>query len=279
MDLPIFLQEHFAPLPLLFLGVRNRCGHPVRDREWVGCHGGWTLGVECWCFACFCNQLRPSYVPKKLTFYSVAVTFNISHAILFLPSAFSPSAFLSASPPPSLRCRYFEKEVISAGILADPAGSALNERAPDSAAMQALDVEFIQIEKELLEINGNQEELQAQELHLLEMKEILQKTSQFFDSNDMNDVAQRTAENQPQKLGGEEASLLDANRYTKDERGGQLGFVTGVIPREKSVGCPQSPQYPLLLPSSRARHRPSDSLRVLRHSRLYFRGFRGFLGR
>jgi hypothetical protein len=157
--------------------------------------------------------------------------------------------------------------VISAGILADPAGSALNERAPDSAAMQALDVEFIQIEKELVEINGNQEELQAQELHLLEMKEILQKTSQFFDSNDMNDVAQRTAENQPQKLGGEEASLLDANRYAKDERGGQLGFVTGVIPREKSVRCPL---YPLLLPPSRVRHRPLDSMRVLRHSRLYF---------
>ena len=60
--------------------------------------------------------------------------------------------------------RFFEKEVIAAGILADPAGSALNERAPDSAAMQALDIEFDQIEKELLEINGNQQELQGQEV-------------------------------------------------------------------------------------------------------------------
>ena len=54
--------------------------------------------------------------------------------------------------------------MIAAGILADPAGSALNERAPDSAAMQALDIEFDQIEKELLEINGNQQELQGQEV-------------------------------------------------------------------------------------------------------------------
>lgn len=100
--------------------------------------------------------------------------------------------------------------------------------------MQALDVEFVQIEKELLEINGNQQELQGQELHLLEMKEILQKTSQFFDSNDMNDVAQLT--NDGAKVsGGERASLLESEAYEKDNRSGQLGFITGVIPREKSV--------------------------------------------
>merc|ERR1719261_250482 len=49
------------------------------------------------------------------------------------------------------KLRYFEKEVSNAGILIDPPGTAVMEPAPDSSAMQALDVEFEQLERELLE--------------------------------------------------------------------------------------------------------------------------------
>jgi hypothetical protein len=42
------------------------------------------------------------------------------------------------------------------------------------------------------------------------MKEILQKTSMFFDSNDLADVAQRTQEADGGKKHGDQESLLHA---------------------------------------------------------------------
>eukprot|EP00041_Stephanoeca_diplocostata_P039679 m.1637452 g.1637452 ORF g.1637452 m.1637452 type:complete len:867 (-) comp25829_c0_seq1:222-2822(-) len=124
------------------------------------------------------------------------------------------------------KLRFFEKEICNARIEIDGPGNAVSDHSPDSTQMQQMEVEFERLEKELIEINGNTEALLKQELELLEMKEILTKTGRFFDSADLTAVAERTTET----MNEQKMPLMSA----KDDRRGQLGFVAGVISREKS---------------------------------------------
>eukprot|EP00040_Diaphanoeca_grandis_P010382 m.53106 g.53106 ORF g.53106 m.53106 type:complete len:915 (+) comp21710_c1_seq1:65-2809(+) len=126
------------------------------------------------------------------------------------------------------KLRYFEKEIVKAGMEIDGPGNAAADPAPDTAAMQNMETEFTRLESELVEINSNTEALQTQELELKEMKEILVKTSQFFEQTDMSQVteqAQDPARNQASALLGPQ----------KDDRAGALGFVAGIIKREKTL--------------------------------------------
>lgn len=124
------------------------------------------------------------------------------------------------------KLRYFEKEIVDAKIEIDGPGNAVSEPAPDASQMQQMETEFTRLEGELLEINTNAEALKKQELELKEMKEILVKTSAFFEQTDMATVAE-TAQDSRQ---GAAAALLGPQ---KDGR--QLGFVAGIIRREKAL--------------------------------------------
>ena len=77
-----------------------------------------------------------------------------------------------------------------------------------------------------MEINSNTEALKKQELELTEMKEILLKTSMFFEQTDMAAVAETAQDSRS----GAAAALLGPQ---KDDR--QLGFVAGIIRRDKAL--------------------------------------------
>lgn len=124
------------------------------------------------------------------------------------------------------KLRYFEKEIIDAKIEIDGPGMAVSEPAPDASQMQQMETEFSRLESELVEINTNAEALKKQELELKEMKEILNKTSMFFEQTDMATVTE-TAQDQ---RSSDAVALLGPQ---KDDR--QLGFVAGIIRREKAL--------------------------------------------
>jgi len=126
------------------------------------------------------------------------------------------------------KLRYFEKEIVKAGMEIDGPGNAANDPAPDGAQMQNMETEFTRLESELVEINGNTEALQTQESELKEMKEILIKTSQFFEQTDMATVTEQ-AQDQSRNAA---AALLGPQ---KDDRSGSLGFVAGIISRSKTA--------------------------------------------
>ncbi|XP_063966249.1 V-type proton ATPase 116 kDa subunit a 1-like [Lytechinus pictus] len=104
------------------------------------------------------------------------------------------------------RLRFFEKEVTSSGISILNTGE--NPNAPAPREMIDLEACFEKLENELKEVNTNQEALMRNFLELTELKHILQNTQTFFQEG-----------NRPDEAFG----FSDM----------QLGFVTGVIRRER----------------------------------------------
>ncbi|XP_030854070.1 V-type proton ATPase 116 kDa subunit a [Strongylocentrotus purpuratus] len=104
------------------------------------------------------------------------------------------------------RLRFFEKEVTSSGISILNTGE--NPNAPAPREMIDLEACFEKLENELKEVNTNQEALMRNFLELTELKHILQNTQTFFSEG-----------NRPDEAFG----FSDM----------QLGFVTGVIRRER----------------------------------------------
>eukprot|EP00056_Hartaetosiga_gracilis_P005753 m.88508 g.88508 ORF g.88508 m.88508 type:complete len:839 (+) comp12269_c0_seq1:132-2648(+) len=121
------------------------------------------------------------------------------------------------------KLRYFEAEVEKADFKLNGADVALEERAPDLKEMAAMEGNFAKIEREMKEINGNEQVLKKQHLELTELLEILSKTAVFFDEAEAATATMSVTGNE------DHTPLLQDN----DGVGGQLGFVTGVIVREK----------------------------------------------
>ncbi|XP_071491442.1 V-type proton ATPase 116 kDa subunit a 1-like [Diadema antillarum] len=104
------------------------------------------------------------------------------------------------------RLRFFEKEVTTSGISILNTGE--NPNAPAPREMIDLEACFEKLENELKEVNTNQEALMRNFLELTELKHILKNTQTFFQEG-----------NRPEEGFG----FSDM----------QLGFVTGVIRRER----------------------------------------------
>ncbi|XP_022319624.2 V-type proton ATPase 116 kDa subunit a 1-like isoform X2 [Crassostrea virginica] len=98
-----------------------------------------------------------------------------------------------------------------------------NPKAPAPKEMIDLEATFEKIESELKEVNTNAEALRRNYLELTELKEVLKKTHVFFSEH------------------GRHGIVDDAQHALMHDEGGgfvpitsvQLGFVAGVIPREK----------------------------------------------
>lgn len=86
-----------------------------------------------------------------------------------------------------------------------------------------LEAKLEEYEKDLLEMNSSQEILDRNFNELIELKYVLEKDAYFFNEADALDVPQVNEDRQP--LLGERAAI-----------GGSLGFITGVIPRDKING-------------------------------------------
>ncbi|XP_050407626.1 V-type proton ATPase 116 kDa subunit a 1 isoform X2 [Patella vulgata] len=117
------------------------------------------------------------------------------------------------------KLRFLEKEIKKDGIPMLDTGD--NPDAPAPREMIDLEATFEKLENEMKEVNANSEALKKNYLELTELKHILRKTQTFFEEA-MHDPY----------LGEETVGLLGEEAQQRG-RGLRLGFVAGVILREK----------------------------------------------
>ncbi|XP_060646453.1 V-type proton ATPase 116 kDa subunit a 1 isoform X5 [Drosophila nasuta] len=121
------------------------------------------------------------------------------------------------------KLRYLEKEIKKDGIPMLDTGES--PEAPQPREMIDLEATFEKLENELREVNQNAEALKRNFLELTELKHILRKTQVFFDEEG---GLNHTTESMTRAL------ITDEVRATGASMGPvQLGFVAGVISREK----------------------------------------------
>lgn len=113
------------------------------------------------------------------------------------------------------KLRFMQKEIDKAGISIVDTGE--NPDAPHPREMIDLEAQFEQLENEMKDSNSNYEALQKSLLELLELRHILQKTQSFFEEEGQAETRAR----------------LQADIEVGVKPGGQLGFVAGVINRER----------------------------------------------
>ncbi|TKY75208.1 V-type proton ATPase subunit a3 [Spatholobus suberectus] len=129
------------------------------------------------------------------------------------------------------RLRLFKEQMTKAGV----SPSVRSTRAGD-VDLENLEVKLEELEAELLEINGNNEKLQHTYNELLEYKLILEKVGEFFSLAKNKAVAhQRELEVQTTVEGSIDSPLLLEQEETTTLKQIKLGFISGLVPREKSI--------------------------------------------
>ncbi|XP_076435135.1 V-type proton ATPase 116 kDa subunit a 1-like isoform X2 [Babylonia areolata] len=125
------------------------------------------------------------------------------------------------------KLRYAEKEIIKEKLKIADYGE--NPKAPAPKEMVDLETTFEKIEGELREVNTNNEALKKNFQELSELKEVMTKTQLFFQAHGQD---QHTIVDDAQRAITEET----VGHVPVSQPSVQLGFLAGVIPREKMVG-------------------------------------------
>ncbi|THG16139.1 hypothetical protein TEA_006581 [Camellia sinensis var. sinensis] len=130
------------------------------------------------------------------------------------------------------KLRYFREEMSRAGW--SPATKPVGRADID---MDDLEVKLGVLEAELIEMNANGDKLQRSYSELLEYKIVLQKAGEFFYSA-QNSATARQREFGSQQIGEESLDtplLLEQEMTADSSKQVKLGFLTGLVPREKSM--------------------------------------------
>lgn len=130
------------------------------------------------------------------------------------------------------KLRFFREQMVKAGL--SPSMRSIGSNDID---LDHLEVKLGELEAELLEINANNEKLQRTYNELLEYKLVLQKAGEFFHSA-QNSAAARQREFEVQHSGDgsiDSPLLLEQEMVTDPSKQVKLGFVSGLVPREKSM--------------------------------------------
>ncbi|XP_057966146.1 V-type proton ATPase subunit a3 [Malania oleifera] len=130
------------------------------------------------------------------------------------------------------KLRFFREQMSKAGL--SPSTGPLTRADID---VDDLEVKLGELEAELVEMNANDEKLRRSYNELLEYKLVLEKAGEFFYS------AQRSATAQQREIEsrvtGEESIdtplLLEQEMSTDMSKQVKLGFISGLVPREKSM--------------------------------------------
>lgn len=130
------------------------------------------------------------------------------------------------------KLRFFRDQISKAG-LSLPAGSA----SEGVLNLDDLEIKLGELEAELVEINANSEKLQRSYNELVEYKLVLQKAGEFFQSAQRSAEAQQRedASNQSAEESLEAPLLADQETVTDPSKQINLGFISGLVPREKSM--------------------------------------------
>ncbi|XP_066935282.1 V-type proton ATPase 116 kDa subunit a 1-like [Clytia hemisphaerica] len=134
------------------------------------------------------------------------------------------------------KLRFMLKEIDKAEILVQDNGE--NPEAPHPNEMMELEDKLEQLEKEMKESNINYEQLQKTFMELNELKCILRKTQSFFEEAEHQLFHDPVTGSDSKRADDDddELSLLAETGYATPALGGRLGFVAGVIQREKVPG-------------------------------------------
>ncbi|XP_010555275.1 PREDICTED: V-type proton ATPase subunit a3-like [Tarenaya hassleriana] len=129
------------------------------------------------------------------------------------------------------KIRFFKEQMSKGGV----SPKVILEKG-DDLDFDDLEVKLGDLEGELVEINANNDKLQRSYNELVEYKLVLQKAGEFFSS------ALQIAAAHHQEMGshqaGEdplEAPLLQEEKSIDSSKQVKLGFLTGLVPREKSM--------------------------------------------
>lgn len=128
------------------------------------------------------------------------------------------------------KLRFFQSQIEKAEMKVQSLDAFAKTAAPETSEIATLEGELEQFERELKELNANDENLKRQELELTELRAILRNTGTFFEEADAH-VA--TAHGGLAADGDHDTPLLVA---PDADRTSQLGFVTGVISRNSVPG-------------------------------------------
>lgn len=134
------------------------------------------------------------------------------------------------------KLRFLEHEFKKDGIVMLDTGE--NPDAPLPREMIDLEATFEKLENELREVNQNEEMLKKNYLELTELKHILRKTQQFFEEVEQDRLrpAHRRGTSPHRTVNEEEQSLLGETSWNSYVTALRLGFVAGVIQRERLPG-------------------------------------------
>lgn len=130
------------------------------------------------------------------------------------------------------KLRFFKEQMVKAG-LSPSTRSAIS----DDVDLDNLEVKLGELEAELMEMNANHEKLQHSYNELIEYKLVVQKAGEFFHSAQSIAAAkQREVEAQQRGEGSIDSPLLlEQEMVTDPSKQVKLGFVSGLVPREKSL--------------------------------------------
>ncbi|XP_020214262.1 V-type proton ATPase subunit a3 [Cajanus cajan] len=128
------------------------------------------------------------------------------------------------------RLRFFKEQMLRAGVLPKYSTTPIGVNIDD------LEVKLTEIESELTEMNANGEKLQRSHNELVEYKLVLQKAGEFFHTAQSRALEQQR-EYESRQLSGEsmETPLLQDQELLGDTKQVKLGFLAGLVPREKSM--------------------------------------------
>ncbi|CAA0397972.1 unnamed protein product [Arabidopsis thaliana] len=129
------------------------------------------------------------------------------------------------------KIRFFRDQMSKAGIPAKEMQGKENDIDLDD-----VEVKLGELEAELVEINANNDKLQRSYNELMEYKLVLQKAGEFFSSAHRS-AADQQRETESQQAGEDllESPLLQEEKSIDSTKQVKLGFLTGLVPREKSM--------------------------------------------
>ncbi|KAK4424116.1 V-type proton ATPase subunit a3 [Sesamum alatum] len=130
------------------------------------------------------------------------------------------------------KLRFFRDQMSKAGLA--PAARSLP---PAVLSLDDLEVKLGDLDAELVEINANDEKLQHSYNELMEYKLVLQKAGEFFNSALSSAEAHQReyASNQSGEESLETPLLPELETANDSSKHVKLGFITGLVPREKSM--------------------------------------------
>ncbi|CAN6555229.1 unnamed protein product [Malus baccata var. baccata] len=141
------------------------------------------------------------------------------------------AAQIKRSAEMARKLRFFKEQMSKADLPPSKSARQVDVNVDD------LEVKLGELEAELIEINLNDEKLQRSYNELLEYKLVLEKAGDFFHSAQSSAMLHQR-ENESRDIGDESLDtplLLEQETSTDPSKQVKLGFLTGLVPREKSL--------------------------------------------